>query len=81
MGSDTLQLDHGITIRDVIFHSDSDFTELIIGGPDSFSNDADVVVKLLGVTQFELFAHDPGLAHSNSIDDLIQHMIDTDHQA
>nr|WP_287410700.1 hypothetical protein [Pseudodesulfovibrio sp.] len=73
VGSDTLELPEGMSVKDVIVDTEHDLTEVIIGQNDTGHDD--IVVKLLGVSQPDLPTHDYGIDTDTSTDDLINHLI------
>ena len=75
VGSDTLELPDGLSVKDVIVDTEHDVTELIIG-QDNTTND-DIVVKLLGVSQPDLPMHEYGIDSDHATDDLINHLINS----
>nr|WP_321513824.1 hypothetical protein [uncultured Pseudodesulfovibrio sp.] len=73
VGSDTLELPEGMSVKDVIVDTEHDLTEVIIGLNDTVHDD--IVVKLLGVSQPNLPMHDFSIDTDTSTDDLINHLI------
>jgi len=75
VGSDTLELPEGMSVKDVIVDTEHDLTEVVIGQNDTVHDD--IVVKLLGVSQPDLPMHDYGIDSDPSTDDLINHLINS----
>ncbi|MBI9081454.1 MAG: hypothetical protein JEY79_17145 [Pseudodesulfovibrio sp.] len=73
---DTLELKDGLTIKDITWDTNEDQTDytLILVGDDDGNHAA---VKLLGVSQADLSAHQTDVDVGTTTDDLIQHMIDS----
>jgi len=76
VGEDVLQLDEGLSIKDITLDENSDFTELLIGDEDN-----GVVVKLLGVNPTDFSEHQSSVDPDTQADDLIQYMIDSDNES
>jgi hypothetical protein len=73
---DTLELKEGLSIKDITWDTNEDQTDytLILVGDDDGNHTA---VKLLGVSQADLSAHQTDVDVGTTTDDLIQHMIDS----
>lgn len=75
LGTDSLELPEGMSIKDVIVDTEQDLAEVVIGQTDTAGDD--IVVKLLGVAQSDLPTHEYGLESDSANDDIISHMINS----
>ncbi|BDQ38874.1 hypothetical protein SYK_32340 [Pseudodesulfovibrio nedwellii] len=75
-GSDVLELPLGMYIKDVLVDHEHDFTEVIIGQIDALHDD--IVVKLLGVSQFDMpTSHMDMAGDQDAVNSMIQAIIDS----
>ena len=76
-GVDTLALPDGLAVKNVIVDSSNDLTEVILEW-ENYPDDADIIVKLLGVDPANI-GHEAAsdLAASDDLNLVVQHIIDS----
>lgn len=74
VGSDHLELGHGLSVKDVTVDTEQDFTQLVVSQADQMG-DHDIIVKLMGTSQPDIPIRDYGIDQDTSTDDLINHLI------
>ncbi|MFH1913792.1 MAG: Ig-like domain-containing protein, partial [Pseudomonadota bacterium] len=74
VGLDALDLQDGMEVRGIEFGTidQIDYADVLVG-----TDEDQVVIKLLGVSQTNLSGHESAVTHDNHVDDLLQYMIDS----
>lgn len=75
LGSDILELPDDMSVKDVLFNSETDYTDVVIGRSTDDTGEFDIVVRLLGVSQADLPKPEYGADADNLADDLINQLV------
>jgi len=77
VGSNVLELPEGMTVKDVVVDADNAFTEVIVGPDSDVIGNADIVVRLHGVSQADLPTHEYATEGENMAEDLISQLLNS----